>query len=362
MASPRLGKVALERGLANERRVLDACRLGERPEWMLRARQATRLEDRSGIDIVVQTDVGSLSIQVKSSLGGKAHFRRRPLLNVGLVVVGDGDSPQALLNKVVSELGPIRADHLRELEKRGVKRPAPPKPPPARAKGKPAKRPPTPTPPPIQTPPPTQARPSVASPSSQSGAPSWTELRDCLLAALLGRTGRAMGDDELRIATEALAKRSVRLADIVARYPTLFRRTAGGILATPINLVQAYRLRLARYWEPPRRDSARKVLGVLSSIVEGKEHVVLTELPQLIAAELRDQLGEEEIRHVVRTVSKANGWEVVPREGDSKRHVRPKPWLRDPAQAEAHLGEAAMAVMGPFLPVDPVAMAAALSL
>jgi hypothetical protein len=37
MPPPRLGKAAHERGLANERHVLEACQLEKRPEWMLRA-------------------------------------------------------------------------------------------------------------------------------------------------------------------------------------------------------------------------------------------------------------------------------------------------------------------------------------
>ncbi len=49
MHPPRLGKAALERGLANERRVLEACGLEKRPEWMLRARRASQLlEEDSG--------------------------------------------------------------------------------------------------------------------------------------------------------------------------------------------------------------------------------------------------------------------------------------------------------------------------
>jgi hypothetical protein len=48
-------------------RLLESYRLPSRPPWMHRARPATRMEDRSGIDIVVESDVGALLVQVKSS-------------------------------------------------------------------------------------------------------------------------------------------------------------------------------------------------------------------------------------------------------------------------------------------------------
>jgi hypothetical protein len=41
---------------------------------MHRARLATRIEDRSGVDIVVESDVGALLVQVKSSNAGKQHL------------------------------------------------------------------------------------------------------------------------------------------------------------------------------------------------------------------------------------------------------------------------------------------------
>jgi hypothetical protein len=238
-----LGKVAHERGPANEKRVLEACKLEAHPMWILRARAATRIEDGSGIDIVVVTDVGNLSIQVKSSRRGKAHFRARPFLNVPVVVVRDGDSPSVLLNKVVAELGPIRANHLKALEKLGVKRAiAPEREPPPRAKATPPKA------RPMQT-------PSTVMDGPTPAEASWTELRDCLLAALLDPPSPPMTDEGLRIATEELAKRSVRLDEIVRRFPRIFHRAEDGSLATTFDLVQAYRVRLARCWQPVPRGN-----------------------------------------------------------------------------------------------------------
>jgi len=55
---------AQARGLESEERVLEACRLEPRPAWLRRARRATRTEDHSGIDVVVESDVGRLFVQV----------------------------------------------------------------------------------------------------------------------------------------------------------------------------------------------------------------------------------------------------------------------------------------------------------
>jgi HTH-type transcriptional regulator/antitoxin HigA len=195
-----------------------------------------------------------------------------------------------------------------------------------------------------------------------AGEPSWTELRDCLLAALLGAAARRPpSDDELRIATEALAERSVRVAEILARFPAVFHRAEDGSLRTTLDLAQAYRLRLARYWEPAPRDVMRKVLARLSSIMDGKDHLVLADLPKQIAMVVKDGISEREVSHILQMVRRAEGWEIVSIAGNSKRRVQPKPWLRDPVQAEAHIDDAAVAVMGPFAPVDRAAMAAALS-
>ncbi len=72
-----LGKLGHERGRANERLVLEACLLPQRPAWMKSARAGTRAEDHEGIDVVVESDVGKLFVQVKSSRTGKAAFAER---------------------------------------------------------------------------------------------------------------------------------------------------------------------------------------------------------------------------------------------------------------------------------------------
>ncbi len=113
---PRLrGWLARERGRVNERRVLEAFALESRPPWIRRVREALRIEDNSGIDVVVESDIGKLYIQVKSSKAGKRDFLKRTrLLRIGIVLVKDKDGPEKLLAKVVGALSPIRAQYREE--------------------------------------------------------------------------------------------------------------------------------------------------------------------------------------------------------------------------------------------------------
>jgi hypothetical protein len=82
---------------------------------MRSVRRATKAEDHAGIDVVIESDVGKLFVQVKSSRGGKAAFlERRHSARVAIVVVHVTDSREALLRKLVGELGKIRAEYVKE--------------------------------------------------------------------------------------------------------------------------------------------------------------------------------------------------------------------------------------------------------
>jgi hypothetical protein len=110
-----LGKLGSERGRANEHHALEACLLPTRPAWMTSARAATRAEDHDGIDVVVESDVGKLFVQVKSSRTGKAAFAaRRRRAHVAVVVVKSGDTLEEILRRVVGALGPVRRQYLTE--------------------------------------------------------------------------------------------------------------------------------------------------------------------------------------------------------------------------------------------------------
>ena len=113
--SQQFGRIATERGRANEKRALDACVLPARPAWMQSVRMASREEDRDGIDLVIDSDVGKLYVQVKSSRGGKMAFlQRRRRARVAVVVVSATDSPEAIQRRIVGEVGKIRAEFIKQ--------------------------------------------------------------------------------------------------------------------------------------------------------------------------------------------------------------------------------------------------------
>jgi hypothetical protein len=79
------------------------------------ARAATRAEDNRGIDIVVDSDVGKLYLQVKSSRAGRAGFaERHPHLRAAVVIVRAGDALETVLARVSGELGKLRAEYVKE--------------------------------------------------------------------------------------------------------------------------------------------------------------------------------------------------------------------------------------------------------
>ncbi len=67
------GQLDNERGRRNEERALDAVTTANL-SWIRSARLATREEDARGIDLVLETDVGGLFFQIKSSHRGKRKF------------------------------------------------------------------------------------------------------------------------------------------------------------------------------------------------------------------------------------------------------------------------------------------------
>jgi hypothetical protein len=113
-----LGHAANERGAHNEGRVLEAVeRLATELDWISGGRKGTEEEDAAGVDVVVETDVGPLYLQVKSSKFGAGSFkekRRRPKW-LGVVVVGSVND-RALRRRVTAALHPLRG---RAKKKRG---------------------------------------------------------------------------------------------------------------------------------------------------------------------------------------------------------------------------------------------------
>lgn len=83
-----LGSLGNERGSKNESLVAEVLSgLKERWPWVKGWSKATAEQDRKGIDFVVNTDVGDLYLQVKSSESGKRKFKDTPRKSSILCVV-----------------------------------------------------------------------------------------------------------------------------------------------------------------------------------------------------------------------------------------------------------------------------------
>jgi hypothetical protein len=82
------GQKAQAQGDRTEARVVTALRRPSRPSWILAVRRARASEDRTGIDVVVDTSDGwTLFLQVKSSKGGARKWRREHAKDTRLIRV-----------------------------------------------------------------------------------------------------------------------------------------------------------------------------------------------------------------------------------------------------------------------------------
>jgi hypothetical protein len=340
-----LGGIGLERGRGNEKRVLEACQLPTRPKWMLEVRRGTRAEDHAGIDLVIESDVGKLFVQVKSSRRGKADFEeKRRSARVAVVIVRAGDSQEQILSKVVSAVAPLRKEFLGE-----------------RAEHADAARP---------------KRKVLRAPSPAADEPvpdaEWVRLRDHLLAVLVAPGARAVAiatDDALRASMDALAaaQRAAALPRapvdaIVARFPDLFGRDDAGGVTARIGRTEAYALRLRRVWDLVPRDVLRRALVRLAEAFGECEAGAAVELSAVLASAIARSDGtltDEEVRPVAHLLLRAGAWTSV-RGDDGKPRVRPADWARYAPAAEERIEAAAAALMGPFAPVDRAALTAAL--
>ncbi len=121
---PRLiREIARRRGRENEERFLSSFTEEELkrenlPVWFVRLRRSTPEEDRRGVDAIMETDVGGVLFQIKSSEGGVAIFQRKhPKTHIICVVVRPEQSC-AELRKEAFILATNKRDELLKL--RGV--------------------------------------------------------------------------------------------------------------------------------------------------------------------------------------------------------------------------------------------------
>lgn len=108
-----LGQLSNEKGHNNELKVVNAVK-NKLPKWIRDIRLGTREEDSNGIDVVVETDVGKIFIQVKSSTLGKIDFMygKHGNKNIMVIIVKDRDDEFSIRNKVLSNVGAIRSRYL----------------------------------------------------------------------------------------------------------------------------------------------------------------------------------------------------------------------------------------------------------
>ena len=113
-----LRKLARDRGQENERRFIAAltsnndCML---PLWLRSVRCATKDEDHHGIDAVLETDVGKIFFQVKSSQrGAEKHRRRRRRIHTIVMVVRVGMSDENIRKYALAEAQTYREKLLAE--------------------------------------------------------------------------------------------------------------------------------------------------------------------------------------------------------------------------------------------------------
>lgn len=85
-----------------------------RPGWLLESRACTEEEDARGIDVVVNTDIGEIYIQVKSSKSNAQKFLRKyPQRNVGMAIIRPQDDRETVYNKAIDAVAKQRSEILK---------------------------------------------------------------------------------------------------------------------------------------------------------------------------------------------------------------------------------------------------------
>ncbi len=110
-----LSQIGDERGKINELKVEMAFSVPEsRPDWFKKIRKATPDEDTKGIDFIIESDVGSLFLQVKSSWAGvRQHLSANSSANIAVVIVKSGDDQQTVVKKCLEVLEYQRKKYLK---------------------------------------------------------------------------------------------------------------------------------------------------------------------------------------------------------------------------------------------------------
>lgn len=104
-----IGDVARERGELRERRALASTTTAPLPTWLRSVRKATLDEDRHGADLIGESDVGQLKVQVKGCAAAARNFRESHRYGyIEVVVVGGHESDETIRGRVLGAFGRAR--------------------------------------------------------------------------------------------------------------------------------------------------------------------------------------------------------------------------------------------------------------
>lgn len=110
-----LGDIARERGDERERKALASLGVEPLPVWLKSVRARTPEEDRRGIDLVGESDVGQLHVQVKGCKAAARNFHERNWNRalIEVVIVAGHEDDKVIRDRVVNAFGRAR-DKVRE--------------------------------------------------------------------------------------------------------------------------------------------------------------------------------------------------------------------------------------------------------
>lgn len=113
-----IGDAARAKGENRELRALASLVIGEIPPWLLSVRRRTVDEDRRGIDIIGESDVGTLMLQVKGCAAAARNFKLDPRSRyIEVVIVDERTDDETIRVRVLEAFGRAR-EATREREKR----------------------------------------------------------------------------------------------------------------------------------------------------------------------------------------------------------------------------------------------------
>ena len=106
-----IGRIGKKKGRDGEDRILLVLKNSQDswPGWLKSVRLATKEEDKKGCDIVADTDVGNLYLQIKSSITGVKEFKRRQRKKMIAILISRPEMSQTqIINQSLQSLQSLR--------------------------------------------------------------------------------------------------------------------------------------------------------------------------------------------------------------------------------------------------------------